>query len=186
MNMIPKLAAAALAAMVCASACADDTASPATGQWRWFVEAGRATDAVAARAGASLDWASRWNVGSFVLAGYTEGSLGYWKATRTAAGDHSGFAQAGVTPVLRLWSSDRQRWFVEGGIGVNVITPRFVTRDRRFSTAFNFGDHLGLGWRSAAPERWEMTLRYEHFSNGSIKRPNPGDEFVQLRFGAAF
>lgn len=181
------IAAAALTALFpCAGARAEDGARRAADEWRWFVEAGRASDAVAARAGASLDWPAHWRIGGAILTGYTEASLGAWKATRPAADSRSSFAHVAVTPVLRLWLVDRQGWFAEGGIGAGVIAPKFTTRERRFSTTFNFGDHVGVGWRSAAPAAWEIALRYEHFSNGSIKRPNPGDEFLQLRVGAAF
>ena len=35
--------------------------------------------------------------------------------------------------------------------------------------------------------RWRVViLRVEHTSNASIKKPNPGENFVQLRYGYTF
>ena len=28
----------------------------------------------------------------------------------------------------------------------------------------------------------KLALRIQHFSNGSIKKPNPGENFIQLRY----
>jgi hypothetical protein len=53
------------------------------------------------------------------------------------------------------------------------------TREKRFSTAFNFGDHIGIGYRTG---RGEWSLRLQHFSNAGIDTPNPGEDFVQLRW----
>nr|WP_246295082.1 acyloxyacyl hydrolase [Schlegelella koreensis] len=132
------------------------------------------------------DWTSQWRFGGVRLSGFTEVAIGRWRVEREARAGRAGFTVGGITPTLRLWFGDSAGAFVEGGIGANLIGPRYRKRDDRFSTVFNFGDHLGVGWRSAAPEAWEVSLRYEHYSNGSIKQPNPGENFVQLRVGRAF
>jgi lipid A 3-O-deacylase len=91
--------------------------------------------------------------------------------------------QAGVTPVVRWhppsWGGD---WYVEGGIGANLLLPIYRSRDKRFSTAFNFGDHIAIGRRFGPSRQHEMALRIQHFSNAGIKDPNPGEDFVQLRY----
>lgn len=66
-------------------------------------------------------------------------------------------------------------WFVEGGIGVNVIFPKYDTRKKEFSTTFNFGDHINIGKRFGADQQHEWSLRFQHFSNGRIKN-EPGRE----------
>jgi hypothetical protein len=53
--------------------------------------------------------------------------------------------------------------------------------DKRLSTAFQFGDHLGFGYRFGARSAFDLGYRYQHLSNGSIKRPNPGINFHQVR-----
>ena len=95
--------------------------------------------------------------------------------------------QLGMTPVLRYrWGEDRRRWFAELGVGINVLTPIFNDEDRRFSTAFNFGDHLALGRSFGDDAREEIALRVQHYSNGGIKQPNPGINFVQVRYSHRF
>jgi hypothetical protein len=113
-------------------------------------------------------------------------SLGQWRVSsgHVPADGHRNVTQIGLTPVLRLWPANWGGFFVEAGIGANAIFPLYRNDDRRFSTAFNFGDHLGLGWRFGASH--EIALRIQHFSNGSIKQPNPGENFVQVRYTRRF
>ena len=68
--------------------------------------------------------------------------------------------------------------------GVNVLAPLYRSRDKRFSTAFNFGDHVGIGVQLGDDHGQELSLRLQHFSNAGIKDPNPGENFVQLRYTA--
>ena len=89
--------------------------------------------------------------------------------------------QLGVTPVLRLYPKALGRGlFAEVGIGVNLLAPVYRSDDKRFSTVFNFGDHLAVGKRFAGGG--ELSLRIQHFSNAGIRRPNPGENFVQVRY----
>jgi len=73
-------------------------------------------------------------------------------------------------------------WFGEAGIGASVIAPAYHTDSKRFSTAFNFGDHLAIGREFGANHRQEIALRIEHFSNAGIDHPKPGENFVQVRW----
>ena len=73
-------------------------------------------------------------------------------------------------------------WFVEAAIGVAAMWPIYENGNTRFSTAFNFADHVALGWLLDTRGRHEISLRYEHFSNGGIRQPNPGENFWQLRY----
>lgn len=109
-----------------------------------------------------------------------------WRTTPTnSLGQH--FIQFGVTPSLR-WQPPAfgPAWFLEAGIGANVITPRYHRGSKRFSTEFNFGDHAGIGRHFGAQGQHEWVLRFEHFSNGGIDLPNPGENFVQLRYAYYF
>ena len=95
--------------------------------------------------------------------------------------------QLGLTPALRYqWDGGDSPWFAEAGIGINALAPVFRDGDRQFSTAFNFGDHIALGRSFDSDRRKELSLRLQHFSNGGIKRPNPGINFIQLRYTHAF
>lgn len=149
-----------------------------------FMQAGKAaddTDAVVF--GATWPWAWQHLFSYGELTGYWEASLGRWSTTRDRVSSSAWVTQVGVTPVVRWhprsWGG---QWYLEGGIGANLLLPAYRSRDKRFSTAFNFGDHLAVGRRFGAARRHEIALRVQHFSNGGIKKPNPGEDFVQLRY----
>ena len=38
-------------------------------------------------------------------------------------------------------------WSYEADTGVNLLTPKYRTREKRPSTAFNFGEHLAIDCR---------------------------------------
>jgi hypothetical protein len=147
-----------------------------------FAQAGVAEHAHALVAGLTWDsaWQRRWRLGQARL--YWEASLGRWTATHEHRDSSGLITQIGLTPVLRIEPSRGTAWFFEAGIGVNVLTPIYQNGGKRFSTAFNFGDHLALGRRFGEGGRHEIAVRIQHFSNGGIRRPNPGEDFLQLRY----
>jgi hypothetical protein len=49
------------------------------------------------------------------------------------------------------------------------------------STAFQFGNHVGLGYRFGATNAFDLSYRFQHLSNASIKSPNAGINFHQVR-----
>lgn len=163
-----------------------DVAEPGN-RMRWFADAGVGDDTTSGSVGAMRDWATQWQLGQHAVTGYNEAAFSDWQVSRGARGDRSSFYRLGLTPVVRVWgSSERRGWFAEAGIGANLIGPSYRTANRRFSTVFNFGDHVGLGWRSAGASPWDVSLRAAHYSNGGIKKPNPGNNFLQLRFASTF
>lgn len=175
-----------------ASAVAFAHAAPDLGRsWRpdqMFVQGGVAEDAKALVAGAI--WNTEWTrpFGGGLLSLYWEVSFGRWTAEQPDGSTRSAWVtQLGVTPVLR-WhpSGDTSRWFVEGGIGANVLLPIYRSRDKQFSTTFNFGDHIAIGMPFGDGARHEVALRVQHFSNAGIKHPNPGEDFLQLRYAVKF
>lgn len=93
----------------------------------------------------------------------------------------------GVKPVWR-WRPDagRSPWFAEAGVGLTYMTDRYITVHKEFSTSFNFATHLGVGYSFGVQRQHEVQLRVEHVSNAGIKEPNPGENFVQIRYGYHF
>lgn len=118
---------------------------------------------------------------------YGEAVLGEWFVHEPASGDRRAFTQVTFAPVVRL---DLGRLvdhaFIEVGVGLSFIAPHFRDNDRRFSTVFNFDDHASLGYRFGDRRENEISIRAEHFSNGGIKHPNPGQNFGQLRYARHF
>ncbi len=81
---------------------------------------------------------------------------------------------------------DEAHWFLEGGIGASITTNVYETDGKRFSTRFNFGDHVAFGVLLGKSMEHEVTMRIEHFSNAGIKHPNPGANFFQIRYSRRF
>ena len=136
-------------------------------------------------AGLVWPWAWRRQAAGGELTGLTEGYVSYWRA-REAVGRRS-FAQVGVVPLVRYrFSEGRSEWFAEAGIGASLTDRLYRTADKQFSTSFNFVDVVGAGRSFGAQRQHELGLRVVHMSNGSIKRPNPGENFLQLRYAARF
>ncbi|MFG5409782.1 acyloxyacyl hydrolase, partial [Piscinibacter sakaiensis] len=131
-----------------------------------------------------LAWDGRGSraLGSGRLSGAWELVLGHWRGT--AAEPASGVTQVGLTPLLR-WTPAGSPWFAEAGIGLHLVSPRYRNGDKRFGTRFNFGDVLAVGRRLGGAAGAELSLRLQHFSNGGLRRPNPGEEFLQLRLAWA-
>ncbi|MBS0293277.1 MAG: acyloxyacyl hydrolase [Proteobacteria bacterium] len=93
----------------------------------------------------------------------------------------------GVTPTLRLRPNQgRAAWFWEAGLGATLANHRYRTAQRTFSTQFNFAPHLGLGINLGAQRQHEWLLSVQHVSNAGIKEPNPGLNFVRLRYALHF
>ena len=75
-------------------------------------------------------------------------------------------------------------WYVEGGIGAALLSERYDNDDNRLSTLFQFSDHVGAGY--AFQNKWDVALNVEHFSNGGIKSPNIGVNFLILNAARPF
>jgi hypothetical protein len=158
-----------------------DATSAALAPDAYFAQVGRARETSTVTLGLQWDWHRTWRPSeSSLVSAYGELSMGHWRADQ--GGGRAIVTQIGFTPAFRYWpSGSRSGWFFEGAVGVNVLTPVYRTRHKRFSTAFNFGDHVALGYRMPGASGWEWSLRLQHFSNAGIEHPNPGEDFVQLR-----
>lgn len=130
-------------------------------------------------------WTLPWSAADGRLAVYGELSLNHWESRPRTPGDTGSLLQLGLKPVLRYVAASSDTWavFAELGIGLTVTSKVYRKGpDRRFSSPFNFGDHVAIGWRFGERLENEISLRAEHFSNGNIKLPNPGENFRELRF----
>lgn len=151
-----------------------------------FLQAGTANSETQTYiAGATWDWGWQRHYAFGTVTGYSEVSFGRW-VTNVGDGSSAWETQVGITPVVRLQSladdSWVRHWFAEIGIGANVILPIYQSEEKRFSTTFNFGDHFAIGRQFGTRQQHELALRIQHFSNGGIDHPNPGENFVQLRY----
>jgi hypothetical protein len=62
----------------------------------------------------------------------------------------------------------------------------YRTDHKEFSTRFNFYDTIGIGRSFGDHRQHEVSLRWAHVSNAGIKEPNPGENFIQLRYARQF
>jgi hypothetical protein len=151
-----------------------------------FVQVGHpedGSDTWSANVGLSYNWpalAKMVDVDWLTTSG--EITVGYWQTQNLPPDRHRTSTQVGFTPVWRWYPEGKSGWFAEAGIGANLITPIYTTPHKRFSTEFNFGDHVGAGWRGSRPGDGEWALRFQHFSNAGLGEPNPGINFLQLRY----
>jgi len=83
--------------------------------------------------------------------------------------------QVSAVPYLRYsWSNGV---YADVGIGVSFFNHTQLA-DRNISTAFQFSDNIGIGYRLGP--NTTIAYRYSHYSNGGIKRPNPGLDVQSL------
>jgi hypothetical protein len=134
---------------------------------------------------APIDWRTTvWGLG---VGAYWDANLSYWSARDDADNRRHGYAQIGLTPTLRLrFDEGRSPWFADAGVGLSLNNRLYSNENHHFSTAFNFGSHIGAGYSFGANRSQEISVRVQHFSNASIKKPNPGENFLQLRYAVAF
>jgi lipid A 3-O-deacylase len=72
--------------------------------------------------------------------------------------------------------------FVEIGSGFSYFSRKNVGI-RKSATNFQFEDRIGVGFRNG---KHDWTLRYMHYSNANIKKPNDGIDMVMISYGYKF
>jgi hypothetical protein len=180
-----KTSAVIAATLSCAVAQAEESGGFTTSGF--FVQAGVASETKTLVLGAVWGWGWQRRTSWGTFSGYWEASFGRWSSSKREADGSAWVTQLGLTPVLRLYPEHwAAGWFLEGGIGANLLLPVYQNADKSFSTTFNFGDHLGIGRRFGRDFKHEWVLRIQHFSNAGIKHPNPGEDFLQIRYSRHF
>jgi hypothetical protein len=152
-----------------------------------FLQVGTTGHTHEGSAGLTWDWGREWSMGPGRLTGFWEISASKWSYRDIDGRQAAWLGKFGLTPVFRYRpESGTSAWFIEGGVGANLTTTLYETDRKRFSTSFNFGSHVGLGLDFGPHHEHELMVRVEHFSNAGIKHPNPGENFVQLRYAYHF
>ena len=141
------------------------------------VEAGRGTHNLnMARLGVQWNAQHKWfSTEGWGLARYWDLSFGGWN------GGHGAVYDFGLTPVFRLERPGGTP-YLEAAIGIHILSDLDIGTGSELSTRFQFGDHIGAGLRFGAQREHDLSLRLQHLSNAGIRNPNPGVNFLQLRF----
>jgi lipid A 3-O-deacylase len=145
-----------------------------------FVElaAGSAsTHAASAGVGWTWGWRRGWRDGTFSAS--TEIFASHWKSTGT---QEQSLTLLGALPLLR-YSTVLFSWpvFIEGGVGLSVMDRNFETPQKHMGSSWNFYDTLAIGTAIGTERISEVSLRISHLSNAGIRKPNPGENFIQVR-----
>ncbi|PRC91632.1 acyloxyacyl hydrolase [Solimicrobium silvestre] len=127
-----------------------------------------------------------WQSNGNHFAPYLEASLANWKSddVQNISGQKQNLYDFGFTPVLRWQKDNRLGWYGEAGIGVHYLTDLYDNNQKKASTKFQFGDHIAIGY--VFQNKIEIALKFQHFSNASIKKPNPAMNFALIKLGYAF
>ncbi|MGA8864196.1 MAG: acyloxyacyl hydrolase [Gallionella sp.] len=140
------------------------------------------------RVGALWKWHKTWlSNGDWHVTGFWEASLGNWRGFKPEANNQT-ITDFGITPVFHLEQKEGAGVmpYLEAGIGVHLISPTSIYSGRNFSTALQFGDALGFGVSLGERRQFDLGYRFQHLSNGDIKRPNNGVDFNQIHLGYRF
>lgn len=135
-----------------------------------------------ARLGVQWKWTKQWwRSNGTHIGGYWDLSLAHWRGDQfqNMPNATQRINAVGITPVLRLQKNNLKGFYAEIGIGAHLLSDLYDNGGRRLSTRFQFGDHLGAGY--VFPSDLDIGLRFQHFSNGSIKKPNDGVNFAIVR-----
>ncbi|MGB6103341.1 MAG: acyloxyacyl hydrolase [Pusillimonas sp.] len=120
-------------------------------------------------------WAYEFSGGKGRLDLVAELGAAYWKASGSRW--RSSVWQLSAIPFLR-WTWN-ERYYLEAGVGATVFSHTNFA-DRNLGSAFQFGDHIGIGAHLSDSSR--LGLRLSHFSNAGIKKPNRGLNVLQLTY----
>ena len=141
---------------------------------------GNSTDTT--RIGVIQNFDRQWFTdGNWQVAGFWEAALGSWRG-HSAFGNNQTVTDLGLTPVFRFEQKnpDGIAPYLEGAIGFHLISPAFIYDNRRFGSSFQFGDHVGAGVRFGDHQQFDLGYRFQHLSNGGIKKPNQGINLNQI------
>jgi lipid A 3-O-deacylase len=107
----------------------------------------------------------------FKFSGYFESSINYWKSINH---DIYAIAFSPVFKFLQCQQCENTAYF-EIGVGMSLISRKMI-ENRNLSSHFQFEDRIGIGYKYGD---LDFHLRYMHYSNAGLAKPNDGiDIFI--------
>jgi hypothetical protein len=134
--------------------------------------------------GAQWDWRRQWELGaSWLLTGQWNLTAGRLRALDNWKNDSdSWYTKIGFIPSVRLVNQRIDRWYLELGTGPVALLPVYVSRERTFSTVFNFENRLAAGVQLGHRRQHDFSVSFDHISNADIEQPNPGLNQYSVRY----
>ncbi len=128
-----------------------------------------------------------WTVFGFGQSGasslYWDFFIGNWRGPTPDQSETRSYTQIGAIANWRYrFGEGTSPWFTELGIGGTLMDSMYHTPARTWSTRFQFSEHLGVGRSFGQRGEHEVSVRIQHLSNANIKKPNPGENFVRVRY----
>lgn len=126
------------------------------------------------------------NPDSWLLRVQVEFNIAQWQSR--GGTNSQNLQEFGFTPILRLEKRGTFSFtpFIEGGLGLRLLTHTHTSDEHNMSSAFQFGDMIGVGAAFGKNNAMEAGFRFQHISNAGIREPNPGANFytgyVRYRF----
>ncbi|WP_334188227.1 acyloxyacyl hydrolase [Noviherbaspirillum sp.] len=131
------------------------------------------------RAAAQWKWEKQWwKSNGTHIGGYWNLDLAHWRGNKyqNIEGRKQNLFAIGLTPVFRFQRDSRKGPYAELGIGGYFLSELYDNNDQKLSTRLQFGDHLGAGY--VFQNGVDISLKFQHFSNGGFKKPNSGVDFL--------
>jgi lipid A 3-O-deacylase len=131
------------------------------------------------------DWKAKWlQTGDWSLGGYWEADASYWRGSGRNANSFGGI---GITPVFR-WQDNSTGGiapYIEAAVGIHFFSGVVLSDEKKMGSSFEFGDHVGAGFRFGDKNQYEFGYRFQHYSNAGITENNSGVNFhiLRLRYG---
>jgi lipid A 3-O-deacylase len=116
-------------------------------------------------------------------------SEAWWKPTHVQFGgsiwqvpDIRGTTRRFDLNATSIWRNEKPWGYWEAGFGGYLLSKTINNQDTRMPSAFEFGSHIGFGFRLGNHQTLGVGL--QHLSNAGIKQPNGGIDllFVQYTF----
>ena len=79
-----------------------------------------------------------------------------------------------------IWRAERGWGYYEAGFGGYLLSKTINNDDTRVPSAFEFGSHIGIGFRLA--KNHTLGIGLQHLSNAGIKQPNGGIDLLLVQY----
>jgi hypothetical protein len=119
-------------------------------------------------------WALREN-GRWWLPSHAQLGASVWRVP-----DITGTTRRFDLNATAIWRAERSWGYYEAGFGGYLLSKTVNNPDTRMPSAFEFGSHLGAGFRLARDHT--LGIGIQHLSNAGIKQPNGGINLLLFQY----